>query len=115
MTVDLGQAKMPREFLGRKLRSLKEGESAWTVPWAVEVNAKRECFLNVALGCSAKPAGDTSTLKVTRLEGGWRAVQYQDLDKPLYTWEAEHVEADGQHIVPLNYFSVEMQAGDARQ
>ncbi len=53
-----------------RIETMKIGETCYTLPWAMEVNRERQCFLDSHYPTTPQPY-KTSTLKVTRTAEGY--------------------------------------------
>lgn len=68
-------AVIPDDKMEKQIAGLAIGESAWTVPWAIELDAGQRAFLNTHFSQHENPGG-TVQLKVTRERDGWKAELY---------------------------------------
>lgn len=62
--------RLPEDRLQRTIASLREGESAWVVPWAMSVDVDRRCTLKADFGISDRPGG-TVAMRVERRADGF--------------------------------------------
>ena len=61
--------KLPAEYLERTIADMKPGETAWTVPWSMDVDRDGLCWISAATAPRAT-GGGTVTMKITRTEVG---------------------------------------------
>jgi len=72
-------ATLPAEAFERTIADLRVGESGWTVPWAMDHDEERRCWLNPRHTISQEPGG-TVQMQVARREDGyhvWLAPDYR--------------------------------------
>jgi hypothetical protein len=61
---------MPERFIQKTIRDLSIGEQTLTVPWALYLDDKRQCWLNGNYSQHSMPGG-TVQMKVTHTEQGY--------------------------------------------
>lgn len=64
------QAKLPEELRQQLLTDLKEGQSAWTVPWAMTAGADGKLWIDTKFSIHERTRG-TAAMKVTRTGDGY--------------------------------------------
>ena len=72
-------ATLPGEYVEHTLANLRVGESTWTVPWAMDVDDERRCWLTPSFTGHPTPGGTVQML-VERREDGyhvWLAPDYK--------------------------------------
>ncbi|MBI4033901.1 hypothetical protein HY379_02780 [Candidatus Saccharibacteria bacterium] len=83
----LNNARLPEDLEeGTTLRNLEVGEETWTVPWAMNIDAERRCWLSAGYAGHDEPWG-TVTMLVRREEEGF--VVEIDLSDD-YKWHISH-------------------------
>lgn len=63
-------ARLPEDLEETSLKSMEVGDSSWAVPWAMEVDSQRRCWLKSGFKGFDIPGGTVSML-VTRMEEGF--------------------------------------------
>ena len=66
----MAQASLPKNLLKKKLSDLKVGESAYTTPWAMEVDRNGKVWMNINM-IAMRGIEASSTMKVTKTAAGW--------------------------------------------
>lgn len=89
-------ARLPEDLEAPAVRNMEVGEKSWSVPWAMEVDSERRCWLRSTYTGHDEPGGTVSML-VTRTEDGFE-VDLSQVDD--YAWEIQYAvsaeEIDGQ-------------------
>lgn len=72
-TVFIEAIKLPSQYyVGNDIIQMKVGQIGYTVPWALKINYKGECFLDGYFNVDKKPGG-TVQLKIKRVKEGYIA------------------------------------------
>lgn len=61
--------RLSEDRLTRTIAGMREGESAWVVPWAMDVDTDRRCTLRADYGISDRPGGTVSMRIERRADG----------------------------------------------
>lgn len=63
-------ARLPEDLETPSLQGMEIGQSAWSVPWAMEVDTERRCWLKASFTGEEEPCG-TVSMQVTRVYDGF--------------------------------------------
>lgn len=88
-------ARLPEDLEEGSLTGMEIGAHAWSVPWAMEVDTKRRCWLKASFTGHDEPGGTVSML-VTRVEGGFEVDISRDPDERwslAYATDADEIDA----------------------
>lgn len=82
----LTQATLPEDMEEDTLDSMLTGESAYTTPWGMWVDAERQCWLHPAYPAHKRPGG-TVEMRVERRQDGYhvwppRGYKYKPSSEP---------------------------------
>jgi hypothetical protein len=91
----VSRARLPEDRLERTISSLREGESAWVVPWAMTVDSNRRCALKASYGISDRPGG-TVSMRIERGAEGFHVWLPEDA-----TWSVGEA-TDGLPVIALH-------------
>lgn len=90
-------ARLPEDLETPSLRGIEIGQSAWSVPWAMEVDSERRCWLKATF-TGHKDSGGTVSMLVRRVEEGFIVDLSRMPDDE--TWDTQYAtdaeEIDGQ-------------------
>ena len=89
-------AKMPERAFARHASDMSVGESAWTVPWALCIEADRTVWINPSFSVDGASPGGTIQLKITRTKSGFTALLH---DYP--GWKFDDVSESCPHELPV--------------
>lgn len=62
--------RLPEDRLTRTIAGMREGESAWVTPWAMDVDADRRCTLRPGYSIHDQPGG-TVCMRIERHQEGF--------------------------------------------
>lgn len=79
-------ARLPEDLEEFSLKSMEVGDSSWAVPWAMEVDSQRRCWLKASFKGFDVPGG-TVSMFVIRVEEGFIVDLSEVKD---YKWSTGH-------------------------
>ena len=62
--------KLPPEMLQKTIGTMFPGETLYTVPWAMEIDSERRCWINTTFAAMEEPGG-TVRMEITRTPDGY--------------------------------------------